>query len=267
MSDFLRHLLERAQGQGPQLVRRKPSLYEPRSFDPEGLVEETAEYPRAALTPRAVDSQEPNATPPPSVPHRPTAETGMPARQFRSELETGFDSPRRPAPLAEPAGSVLRHFAPEPAPVVRVESHYTETIRERSETRVIERRESVRESVVDRQAVVERAGTVVREPAPVPPVDATVRLQPRTPNAERTGLRPLPPPNGAALAPPDINRARAAQATAQPPRQDAPPQVTISIGRLEIRPPAHASPSRPNRTKMPQLSLDDYLRTRNGGTR
>ncbi len=268
MSDFLQHLLERAQGQGPQLVRRKPSLYEPRSFEPEGVPEETRESQRASLAPPAADSQEPDAPSSPPLRPRDSADAGLPSRHARPEPANAFDSPRRAAPVAEPAESVLRASMPDPAPALRIESHHTETIRERSETRVIERRESVRESVVDRQAVVEHVGTVIREPAPVPPVDSTVRLQPRTPSAERPGSRPAPYPNSPAMAQPNIGRARAARAAAQPPNQDAPPQVTISIGRLEIRPPAHQPPpSRPNRTKMPQLSLDDYLRTRTGGTR
>jgi hypothetical protein len=52
------------------------------------------------------------------------------------------------------------------------------------------------------------------------------------------------------------------------PTQTAAPSVTISIGTIEVRaaPPAHTTVVPPAATLSgPRLSLDDYLRRRNGG--
>lgn len=53
-------------------------------------------------------------------------------------------------------------------------------------------------------------------------------------------------------------------------RQEAPPPtIQVTIGRIEVRatPPQAASPGRGTRPATPKLSLEDYLRSRSGGTR
>lgn len=56
-----------------------------------------------------------------------------------------------------------------------------------------------------------------------------------------------------------------------PPREDprsAPPAIHVTIGRVEVRATAPAAPPVPQKSKpsrAPKLSLDDYLRQRNGG--
>jgi hypothetical protein len=50
------------------------------------------------------------------------------------------------------------------------------------------------------------------------------------------------------------------------PSQDVAPVVNVTIGRVEVRPPAAPPPPPPVRTSGPRpLSLDEYLERRNSG--
>ncbi|MDE2372537.1 MAG: hypothetical protein KGN16_26460, partial [Burkholderiales bacterium] len=131
-------------------------------------------------------------------------------------------------------------------------------------------------------------------PAPAPALHATAmppRNEPPPPlrlprlDATLVSARPaLPPPPRAAAdlsstrataSPPApattrraVHPAAAANAArnAPPPRPAPPPPIEVTIGRVEIRavaPPA--APARTQRTAGPRLSLDDYLRRRDGG--
>ena len=66
---------------------------------------------------------------------------------------------------------------------------------------------------------------------------------------------------------PSVSR-RESRATASMPHPVPPTTVHVSIGRIEIRAtPTAAKPARSQAPAGPRLSLDDYLRTRNGGGR
>lgn len=110
---------------------------------------------------------------------------------------------------------------------------------------------------------ITRLKQVVESPAPsIPPLVETVREQPIQPS----------PPVKAAIRPEQIKPfipANGRPSNHQPPVTPPPepaPTIQITIGRIEVRatppPPAKVEQKQP---RTPVLSLDDYLRQRNGG--
>ena len=267
MSDFLTHLLNRVQGQGPQLVRRQPSLYERRGWDAGGEVEQEDRY---AVNPMVAPEPVNRDAPPLVQPVRETREAASAPVTPRAVPVV----PAQPALVREPgpkmADSFERTPQAQPASRLLVETHRTEkeTVRERTETRIIERHQLPREPGVVERATVERVTTVL-PPPPVrtPQVDATIRSPRPAPGVVPESVRAARPP-ALSLAPSRFPGARSAGPVALGPRAAEPPApVTISIGRLEIRPQAAPPPSRPTKAATPRLSLDDYLRSRQGGPR
>lgn len=117
-----------------------------------------------------------------------------------------------------------------------------------------------------------RQGRPTLEPAPRPGVieQATVPGAPLSPTISPLEPRPI---QGAVAAPPHITPH--IESATHPPGQSAAmpeptPTIRVTIGRIEVRaitPLAPPAP-RPTRTKTgPVLSLDDYLKQRNGGGR
>lgn len=270
MADFLSNLVARAMRQGPRLERRRPSLFEPAMGPPhapsgEGLSLETSEEREA---------------PPPARTRavRFRRDAGEDAQQ--EEMQT----PRVP-PAPRSASAEMEappQEAPRPAaalPTPRVVKEVREVTGQRivpERTLLTEKRETVREIVrTDRETIAVRERVELR-PAPMPPPrrsaerlhhDADKPLAPARVVERivtRENARALPPPI-AALPP-----RRRERPQAQPPMPSAEtpaPSVSVSIGRVEIRTAQpSAPPSRASRPSAPKVSLDDYLRGRNGGS-
>ncbi|MBI2753368.1 MAG: hypothetical protein HYX46_07620 [Betaproteobacteria bacterium] len=140
---------------------------------------------------------------------------------------------------------------------------------------------TVRETVVEKQ--IERAAVSVRvspqadAPATRAEAAAPARARPETPAEPRVAHKTAPeaheeaprPAPVAWIAKPEVHTAR--QPAAAPIRQTqpakmpvAPPEVHVTIGRIEIRATPTQTPARTARRSAPKLSLEDYLRARGG---
>jgi len=289
---FLGQLARRLDAAEPVLQRRQPARFEPVqpwTGDVAGPAETTpagrsaaddaavpvAPLPlpraeRAAATSRAAS---PAAAAPVARPSDAAAHAS--ARSPRGEGEAASRAVAVPAPppLAPPA--------------------IAESIRPPRETLVRDTRVVVERSV---PAPSPPAAAVARPmPAPSPPPRADARAAPAPvaawapmrlpaldatlgaprnekaapPRAADTGAlaRPAAPPR-APLAPVAASARRAARSPDAParPAPAALPPIEVTIGRVEIRAVAPApAPARPARAAGPRLSLDDYLRQRDGG--
>jgi hypothetical protein len=95
---------------------------------------------------------------------------------------------------------------------------------------------------------------------------ATIRLQPDTGDSARfvirrsEALEPILPPELGSLSRP--RRTNPSQVFSA---QHSPPEIHVTIGRIEFRAPVQSPPARENASRRtPMLSLDEYLRSRNG---
>lgn len=262
MTNFLSSLIDRALERAPLLERRRPSPFEPVAGPAGyglGRTDEATPYDLeevAQSEPTALPRYEPS-------PYRPI--TPNPPSTLAREREL-YDTPAsqsvRPPASAHPsamrdglsgqdfkgeASAVTpRGKAAEPG-VAPTEMRMMETIVER---RVIEK-------VVEER--VERPAVRLAQPPPM--------------SAERESAMPtLKPPARDGVA-----QDRAAQARRRLPSQHARPALTreappaappvqVTIGRIEVRatPPARAP--RGQAPPAPKLSLEDYLRSRGGGS-
>ena len=103
-----------------------------------------------------------------------------------------------------------------------------------------------------------------RPAAPAGPVPA--QPAPLTPSTQRIML---PPPRQAILAQPQVRPVTAPTPAPRPrePQREAEPTIQVTIGRVEVRAVPAETPVRPARPAPLSLSLEDYLRQRNGGRR
>lgn len=107
---------------------------------------------------------------------------------------------------------------------------------------------------------------VERHMAPQPAVRKASHTDGPAPGAAIVPRLAVQPAPGMPSVPSASRRENRAQASA--PVQAPPTTVHVSIGRIEIRAtPAAAKPARSQAAVGPRLSLDDYLKTRNGGGR
>jgi hypothetical protein len=291
MSDYLSTLLTRNQPDGRQVRPRTAALFEPRGAAGPTLpaeVEETSAAADAGIRderPMAARQTRPRPEPPapaeaqagplrprpaqpqPERPEAPShgAHAGPPAGTLQPRVEPA----PRPVPLEAEARQAVRPAVEpaEQAPTAPAARH-DRPAGPRVEVRAVER-------VVERTAqpmVVER--TIVA-PAVHPPARRTDPVQPE--GDEERADRPAmaTQPEGPALVVrPQVAPARASEPPARAGRQasrpPAEPAVQVTIGRIEVRavtPPARrAAPAKPTRSG-PTLSLDDYLRQRQGGER
>jgi hypothetical protein len=234
MNDFLSHLLERAHASAPVLERRRPSIFEATAeTESEALSSLGGEVDSVDL-----ESSVPNETlpPAPSRDHPLRRATIAPAEE---EHEIATDGPARRRPVADNPGV-------KPPPLLPNES------REKPPARSPAQPERVEREATPPLRIVEQISAT--EPAPARPLPRPPSL---TPVSARKGER------------------ETQSAPRQKPKREAtdlapnsPPNIQITIGRLEIRattpPPAVAARPRPT---SPRLSLDDYLRARSGGRR
>lgn len=185
--------------------------------------------------PSPPESPAPNSTPvalretPVASPHPREVEPPRPAPQppRRAAPQTPLASPRPPAvtpPLSEPV--VARAHVPRPEPPVEPIARLSHPVTPETKVALRIRR---------------------READEAPPAG---ELSPR-----KTRDRPSPP--GSLRAP-----LRPALPPATPP--PVPPHVNVHIGRIEVRAMQAPPPSPRRADQAPKLSLDDYLKTREG---
>ena len=266
MSDFLGRLIDRAMERAPLLERRKPSMFEPSSFSAEGISEEPVFVESQAS--RSVSTAPPATTTVPET-ERPEAREGASVPLVR-HASIASESPHQARNAVAP---FITPVAPERAPERIIERHEMqtreiETVIERSETRAIETREIVREPHIEQRTIlVEREPEAPRTAGPprsdltiaMPKAASTVIAREITPARLTAAGRPT-----AAAAPRGPSRERTLP-PAPAPAIEA-PTVTVTIGRVDIRAgePARSTP-RAAKTLAPQLSLEEYLKSRGGG--
>lgn len=245
MSDYLQALVERARGEARSVQPRLASSFA-RALPLEVEVEVDAPLARAPVRERAAPAR---AMPPPGrvevpapagttrdrSPERPTPE---PVTVTRPEPSHAAESARQPAPgRAEPTDAVETFELPaqESAEITLIEHEVRET---QAEVRPLE------PVTVEVERMVEQ------------PSGKQIHSEYTHAPASPEGLGPTGPP-AAALA----DEAAAIESE--------PETVVVSIARIELHAAAPPPPqSAPARTQPgPRLSLDDYLRERNGRQR
>lgn len=284
MSPFLSGLIERASGAAPMLERRTRSLFEPEPGAAATPVStamessETVESPPPLLSPATRSNQAVPAVPTPAA--RAAAEnTGpdpAPPRRRRAApaIEAAaVGSEPAPVPLPPPAlkpATLRTRFEPraDAAPL----EHPPAAVAAPPVTSVLKAKPMAAPAVVEPHTPVEKPA-LRREPRkPEAGEDPSLRLRALTrPRPEPAALPQTahPVPESQRAVAPSVLLARVAQRSlpqAEPANQ--PPPVHISIGRVEVR-AASGAPERSRERKPggPRLSLDDYLRGRNGGGR
>lgn len=290
MAHFLTGLLNRAQTQGDSIQRRRPALFESDA----GLsllggqlggipLEETASGNEARnLGVSHQASTGPEAFQQAQAPESRTAWEFKPVAvalpRFGSadeSLKANHDDNRggeQNSPL--PRTETVREIRIEPAlpnvetrqsmPPVTVHTRHLETIREIHHERPIHV-----PLVSTDQSPQTRLRTPIGEEQPSPNIAASPKLTGRVDDI--AGVKPKRQPSSESSKESTANSSRRIIATPLSVARDATPQPTIhvSIGRIEVRavPAPTANNTRPQRPAAPRLSLEDYLRQRNGGRR
>lgn len=265
MSDFLERLIDRAMERAPLLERRKPSMFEPAHFSAEGINEEPAfvesEASRSvltappAMTVSALERPEPREAPP-----VPLARHGSIASESPHHERSALPPLSMPVvPGRAPERIIERH---------EMQTREIETVVERAESRVIETREIVREPRIEQRTIrVEPVTETPRTVAP-PRSDLTIAIPKPASTVIAREIAPArataPQKPSAATATRGSLRERIPPATPMP--EVEAPTVTVTIGRVDIRAgePARSVP-RAAKTLAPQLSLEEYLKSRGGG--
>ena len=299
MTDFLANLVDRVFDRAPVLQRRRPSLFEPAGASAPGPPSDTA-FPRIEDEYREAPSHvlQPRE---PSIPaaHFIQPREKEPPRRDQSRVEDPTRVSRHVDEPSEPAGrfqpSRPTRSEPDPHSHRRTASARPEESgprpgdinRPATVHTILERRVeltapvSLKEETGTRERIVAAPGLL---PSPISrsaPLVEPVRHQSRLPaeisprsnqkpreseshgilsEADKTALRP------ALLALARETALRHGNSRNGEPRP-APPPIHVTIGRLEIRATPPATPTRSTRAAGPRLSLDEYLRSRGGGTK
>ena len=291
MTDFLSGLLDRTLGRALVLQRRRPTLFEPTNDAPglsrmssaslwQGAEEEDHDLesfdvpqPRRRVAPQprpSTPSRQPPAAehPVPEIARRPkfvAPATSSPGRQADREPQ----EIAAPPPLPERNSKANRSKEPARASGPSVE-------------KILEKPGPTTIALAPR--LVARSEPPIVAPARVEPLPAARLVQPdRQDPAGETKPHRADPPKGEAggslvqlsrsmvreYGPPHphpaISRPQHANAREAAP---APPTIHVTIGRIEVRAtPAATPPPRDARRAGPKLNLEDYLRTRGGGSK
>jgi hypothetical protein len=259
MSDYLSNLAARSIGQADVVRPRPVPIFAPpprsaswplvvQADDRDDL--EVHDYEQQPVDPRTpvfrpnAQHADLHAPPPPMMPSfAPTNGWSQPAPSLVTSEAQHWQKP-------EPASErviVERLIAPA-APAERV---IIERPIDFAPARAATHTETTIESVVERiitPGVQPAPATVVPQVQPLPP--APIIVKPRLVPAP-----PAPAPPSAAIQP-------------APALPEPAPIIQVTIGRIEVRAtPPSAQPARAARAGGPAMSLDEYLRTRNGGSR
>lgn len=295
MTDFFTRLAEHTLGRAPVAE----PLVAP-SFAPAASWTVT----EGLATPTEAQQTPPSPPIPSQRAEPPTAETAVPLPTLVPESPAEAHAPARVGPAAKPmvekerpAASSVSKPAPagRPAPKAAPEKARTE------EPRVVQAHPTPESTPVAIQPPVpETTRRALARSAPALPVDVPQLVALESAPAQQHPAKPLPPTPKAetvqetppiqhaikvetrvaspAQTPPppqpSVTR-QARQSTAMPPSQSLtaepapqPPAIRVTIGRVEVRavqPPEPFLPRPRPAMRMPAVSLDDYLRRRNGG--
>lgn len=279
MSDFLSNLVDRTLGRGSILQRRRPSRFEPKPVGPvvtpfthsatKEMQEESAivEAPaaeakveksvlkRTRQIKQAVQSEHHEIVESapdqkgvvskksaPRVVHRELETEPQPLQKSKNRKE----SPREAEPMIEKSLTQ----APALSPAVR---------RAASDSTHLEKAHAPAAPLASRDSVGPlKPGQTLQKPVSVVRVTKEIEVQHKS-------QRPVRP-----AAPPMIRQAARQHLPVPAPAPDkspAPPAIQVTIGRVEIRANQSATTPRGNVRSAPKVTLDDYLRMRNGGGR
>lgn len=258
MSRFLQHLVERAQGVGERLERRRPALFESRRT-PSRAVDELAADDETWTMPAAAEARIPHVTE--SAP-RPQPSALAPAMlppvppqslsthsSLRSSMLMQVRSPGSRPQAAEVEPGPTRELRQRPPPLQAPLS--LSTSRSSPGHSPAPAHNTTRPFPVDDRRTVGLGALSSNEPSSSP-----------------TGLaRPPRLPANTATTTAVAHPARRTIGN-PPPAAAPPPPVHVSIGRIEIRAAATSTPARSAApSPSPALTLDDYLRRRHGERR
>jgi len=280
MSNFLTHLIARASQQAPVLARRQPALFEPvvsalsltesiggsdapslaaspvRPSIARATHEEAGPLRMATAAPATTDQSEPpplqaNAPMQPSFPATPRPGAARPATGDEATTDvvrvTEAAKPASAAALAAPARIPPQAEPPKDRQAVGVDSFVTVQ----------------RSPVLIAEALPPRPGVSDKRDAAVQ--NSAIKND-RHQDAPTSVLLPARPQNAQALQLAKAVQSHAVTAAAAAVTA-AKESVQITIGRVEVRAVAAAErpPMRAGKSTAPRLTLDDYLRQRNGG--
>lgn len=258
MSDFFSTIAARSLSATPQVTPRLPTLFEPDRASSREL-EELAFEPEA---PRAVLPAPGVAAPSPSV----TA-LRAPAVQLAAQRSLPAQAARLPAAPIAPLASHQEQIPtalPQPdaprlparAALDPPHAHAPSQVIEQAAARDHVRSAPVEPAPAHPRPVADLLATLLpRSVQPTQPV--VVPAVPRRDAA--TQLAPLTPLRESPVKP--LTRRTAPEAA------PALPTIQVTIGRIEVRAAAPDRPARPERSTAAVMSLDDYLRQRDGGRR
>jgi hypothetical protein len=284
MNNFLQHLVDRSLGAETQQIRpRLPGLFEPITGAEPGSVEplpeqETAEEPRPRRVAPPVGAVRETA-PPAATPLQPTlrveehpvalplAPKPEPQISDRQAIEPpGEGQLKERAPAAQPAE---RDEPPQPEGWIESRPAPERPPDREPTPRHVPKPELLRPAP-DRTVIrpqPEESRSALHHLPPdherhrVAPIEPVMRLRRDEPEIARDGGDIIP-----AAEPP--TSAPSTQSNRAPVEQPPIPRVQVSIGRVEVRavfaPPPVTPPARPQ--PGPSMSLDDYLKQRDGGS-
>ena len=306
LTDFLANLVDRVLDRAPVLQRRRPSLFEPPMASSAGSSGDTA-LPRLEEESRAALTERGRAPLPPSPALRGERsgqpEEKRSSRPDPSRIEDPSLSPSSAEDRPKAAPRNLHSYRPmtgesdprpnrQAAPNARLEENEPGPREGKQPGRAVHTLVERRIEVVAEQSVEAdnrlRVGGAV--PMHVPPSSiprTAFSLDPVRPQS--TSVAEIKPHVGTAprkkesqgvlvdadksaflpalLAIARQTTQRRAQSTINASANPVPPPIHVTIGRIEVRATPPATPVRQGRTAGPKLSLDEYLRSRGGGTK
>jgi len=271
MSDYLTRLIERSVGLPPQIEPRIAPIHAPSSQVLSEPVETSAAFesgPAAKIetsqqdTPPVVAVNARGAEPAVSQAETQPPRSSTPTPESRAEfpIEKKDDRPhplesrrkfrsRQTSSASRPEAADITRARP-PAPLPR-----GTLIVSQGTTQIVVQPEIISPLKPATASLVPALESLLKEPPLLPPATKTVSKDKNQIVIQPDLSSPLKPP------------ATPAVSLLQPSPKE-PPAIHVTIGRVEVRammPAAQVKPS-PERSA-PKMSLDDYLRSRNGGQR
>lgn len=286
MADLLQSLVRRAREDASVLERRRPSFFEPRGG--RGEFEALRQAPEG----QPLESEEEVLAEPGIRPPVRTVRTVPMAgeRQLvkRAERSAGGEpSSRSPAIQSRDTGErsgVASRDSAEPtnrdkgAPAAEPRSTLERVVTLHTEREFhTERRVEVRSAneVTPRADPITRtppqgdrgSSQPVRERVLVTPAKSQTPVQRSDEREQLVGKSSSEAPRDLAARPPSVTPRAEARRPEMPAPTTAPQPIQVTIGRIEIRAEKPARPSLPRQRSAPKLSLEEYMRSRTGGSR
>ena len=246
MRDYLSRLAGRVRHVSPALQPLLPSIFEPArvGVSPWPTVEQSA------IEQSSVAKIE-------AVPSKATPAVGVPSRSSTLDPPSIVsDGPAEKRQFERPVRTFVRDVLQVPPPPVtrtmRTTPHTTSAVVPLSESSTPPKPKDVSSGPLRPSVPREQAGSSVK---PLRPVE--IRSVERVSVQPATAAKPI-----ASTLPTSIGRRPAEAQTKLAPPASTTPEIHVTIGRIEVRAISSPAPVQAPPRK-PELSLDDYLRTRN----